>query len=66
MKIKKGNSFVCIKNVVMNKAKNITYEKGYLYLSEADECITNKDLDVKHNWPKGTHPKRFFVKLKNN
>ena len=65
MKIKKGNSFVCIKKVVMNKdLKNVSYKKGFIYYSEIDGCITNDKSNAKHQWPNGTKSKKHFLKLK--
>ena len=67
MKIKKGDRFVCIKNVIMNKdLKDIAYRKGYVYVSQINGCITNDKLITGHGWSKYSQPKRYFVKLKNN
>ena len=67
MKIKKGDSFVCISKVIMNnERKDISYKKGFIYLSEIDGCITNDTLNVNHSWPKGTEVNRYFVKIKSN
>jgi hypothetical protein len=66
MKIKKGDSFVCIKNVVMNNdCKDIYYRKGYVYNSEINGYITNDKLNKGHGWSKSTEAKKYFVKLKN-
>ena len=64
MKIKKGNEFVCIKNV-KRKQENCFYLKGHLYLSIFDDCITNEFGENNHYWnPKDTRYKKHFVKLK--
>tara|TARA_R110000782_G_scaffold253897_1_gene342163 strand:- start:37 stop:231 length:195 start_codon:yes stop_codon:yes gene_type:complete len=63
MKILKGDKFVCIKKVVMN-TKKITYKKGFVYISEIDECITNDNLDTDHKWSSQKQLKQHFVKLK--
>lgn len=47
--IKKGDRFVCIKNVVMNDG-DIAYLKGEEYISECDGCITNRNEQKNHTW----------------
>jgi hypothetical protein len=64
MKIKKGDSFVCIKKVIMNKSKDVTYKKGFSYTSQIDGCITNENANKSHGWSKWTEAKKYFVKLK--
>ena len=67
MKIKKGDKFVCIKKVVMNNDwKDISYKKGFIYISEIEGCITNDKLNTGHRWSRYTQSKKYFVKLKNN
>lgn len=63
MRIKKGNEFVCIKKVVMKVSKVTEYKKGFVYISELDDCITNESGDKNHNWNfKGNI--KYFVKIK--
>ena len=63
MKIKKGNSFVCIKRVVMDN-NDVSYKKGFIYHSESNNCITNITHNVDHRWTKSAEIKNHFVKLK--
>jgi hypothetical protein len=48
-KIKKGDAFTCIKDVVMND-RFIAYKKGGYYTSEFDDCITDERHDKEHFW----------------
>ena len=64
MKIKKGNEFVCIKKVVIKCFDKITeYKKGFIYISEKDNCITNESGDINHYWNFKVNTK-YFVKIK--
>ena len=63
MKIKKGNEFVCIKKVVMKDCNTIEYKKGFIYISELDNCITNESGSVNHYWNIESNIK-YFVKIK--
>lgn len=60
--IKKGEAFVCINTVIMNENPNdVAYDKGRIYYSEMDGCITdNQDL-IKHEW--GNDVYSYFVRL---
>lgn len=50
-KIKKGDAFVCINTVIMDENPNdIAYDKGRIYYSEEDGCITDNNHIVKHEW----------------
>lgn len=63
MRIKKGNEFVCIKKVVMSDCNTTEYRKGFIYISEKDNCITNESGDKNHHWNfKGNI--KYFVKIK--
>lgn len=49
--IKKGDAFVCINTVIMNEKPNdIAYDKGRIYYSEEDGCITDNNHIVEHEW----------------
>ena len=49
--ITKGDTFECIKDVVMNKDReDIAYHKGKLYKSEHDDYITNENGNTCHLW----------------
>lgn len=50
MKIKKGQRFRCIKDVVMDSG-NVAYRKGYTYISHLHGCITDDYGDERHRWP---------------
>lgn len=49
LKIKKGELFLCIKDVVMND-NNILYYKDSYYESDNDNCITGINNDEEHSW----------------
>lgn len=49
MKIKKGDRFLCIKDVEMDSSR-IDYIKGKEYISEKDGCITDEEGDAYHKW----------------
>jgi hypothetical protein len=64
MKIKKGDKFVCIKNV-KGKKDNCFYFKGHFYLSIFDDCITDEFQQANHYWGgRYSSNKKHFVKLK--
>ena len=50
MEILRGQVFECIKTVIMDSDGDIAYEKGYLYMSEEDGCITDLSGDIFHSW----------------
>jgi hypothetical protein len=65
-KIKKGDSFVCIKKVVMDGDCNyVNYKKGFIYNSEEDGCITNDEKERFHHWKNNKEFKEHFIKIKN-
>ena len=50
MKIKKGDKFLCIKDAPMLFADGVVYNKGNVYTSEEDGCITNNKGYTSHRW----------------
>jgi hypothetical protein len=48
--IKKGDRFICIRDVEMYDDGGVTYKKGETYVSEKDNCITNIQGDKDHEW----------------
>ena len=51
MIIKKGDKFKCIKSVCINNNPNeVAYDKGKIYISEEDGCITDNDKNINHKW----------------
>lgn len=60
--IKKGDAFVCINTVIMDEnSDNVAYDKGRIYYSEMDECITDNDEVIRHKWSDEVY--NYFVKL---
>lgn len=49
MKIKKGDKFLCIKDVVMDD-DSIEYYAGKTYISEENGCITDESGTKEHRW----------------
>lgn len=49
MKIKKGDTFRCVKDVAMSDG-SIAYKKGKIYVSEQYECITDEEKSKDHYW----------------
>ena len=62
--IKKGDKFKCIKSVCINNNPNeVAYDKGKIYISEEDGCITDNDKNINHKW----HDDwilEFFIRIK--
>lgn len=48
--IKKGDRFLCVRNVVMKDTNELAYIKGRVYTSELDGCLTDEAGTVKHWW----------------
>ena len=46
--IKKGDKFRCIKTLIY--ANSVWYQKGRVYQSDMDGCITDEDGDIDHEW----------------
>lgn len=47
--IKKGDKFRCIKTLIYANS-DLWYQKGKIYTSEMDGCITDEDGDIDHEW----------------
>ena len=47
--IKKGDKFRCIKTLIF-ASSNLWYQKGKIYTSEMDGCITDEEGDIDHGW----------------
>jgi hypothetical protein len=63
--IKKGDSFVCIQDVIMED-DSLVYKKGSIYTSEKDGCITDEDDDINHHWNDANYIRLHFVKIEKN
>lgn len=63
MEIKKGDRFLCIKEVVMIPTESIAYRKGKIYTSENDDCITNDKGNKHHSWIDKSELKIYFEKI---
>jgi hypothetical protein len=61
--IKKGDSFVCVEDVIMNDDDSLVYKKGFVYTSEKDGCITDEDGDIDHRWDDVDYTSLYFVKI---
>ena len=63
MIIKKGNYYECINTVFMGNGE-IAYQKGFIYKSEEDDCITDIQGSKNHVWssPKKTYYFKEVVK----
>lgn len=47
--IKKGDKFRCIKTLIYANS-DFWYQKGKIYTSDMDGCITDEDGDIDHEW----------------
>ena len=47
--IKKGDKFRCIKTLIYANSY-LWYQKGKIYTSDLDGCITDEDGDIVHEW----------------
>ena len=48
---KKGDIWVCVKNVYMNGNPNdVAYLKGKVYWSDEDYSITDENKNIHHRW----------------
>lgn len=61
-KIKKGDIFQCIKDVVMNDGV-IDYKKGSFYTSDCDGCITDEQYTEGHYWTGDDDLSEYFIKV---
>ena len=48
--MKKGEKYKCIKTVVMEDTGDIDYIEGKTYPCEEDNCLTDEQGDVMHDW----------------
>ena len=62
MEIKKGDKFLCVKEVEMDTGF-IAYRKGKIYTSENDDCITNDKGNKHHLWSDESELKLHFEKI---
>lgn len=65
MVIKKGDKFLCIKDVEMDDGR-IEYFLNEVYTSERDGCITNESGDINHRWEDDDcedSPEDYFKKI---
>lgn len=63
MKIKKGDTFICVKTVEMDNGE-IAYNIGKFYTSEQDKCITDNQGDVGHLWEETDCVNTYFKRFK--
>ena len=63
MKIKKGDKFLCIRDVRMEDSNRLVYAEGEVYESEVDKCITNDEGDINHQWEDVIYTNEYFKKL---
>ena len=63
MKIKKGDKFLCIRDVRMEDSNRLVYSEGEVYVSEFDGYITDDEGDKHHGWEGVTYIKKYFKKL---
>lgn len=47
--IKKGDKFKCIKTLIYGNS-DLWYQKGKIYWSDMDGCITDEEGDIDHEW----------------
>lgn len=60
--VKKGDIFMCIKNVCMNgNPKDVAYIKNKFYISEENGCITDEQNDMHHGWHDTDAILRYFI-----
>lgn len=63
MNIKKGDTFKCIKDVIMDgDPEDIAYTSGRTYISECDGDITDNQGNTYHGWDKN-EAETYFVKV---
>ena len=49
-KIQKGSRWLCIKTVVMDDTDETAYIEGKMYKSEMNDCITDEEGLISHQW----------------
>jgi dUTP pyrophosphatase len=47
-KIKKGDKFLCLQDYIMDEG-HVAYQKGKIYISQKDNCITDEQRDEDHS-----------------
>lgn len=62
--IKKGDKFRCIKTLIYAHS-DLWYQKGKIYTSDMDGCITDEDGDIDHEWTKEEIEKCFIPYISN-
>lgn len=62
LKIRKGDRFECIKTVIMNDGE-VAYQKGYAYISEMEDCITDKTGCIEHRWNGKLEWQTYFKRI---
>ena len=60
MEIKKGDRFLCIKDVVMTVSGKTMYYAGRVYESKQDSCITDEEGYKTHSWGEDDNPEEHF------
>ena len=58
MVIKRGNKFRCIKTLIYDNS-DLWYQKGKVYLSKEDGCITDEEGSTDHCWTEESE--KFFT-----
>ena len=64
MEIKKGDKFLCIKDVPKFSTEEVAYNQGNVYTSEDDGCITNNKGDTYYCWAVVENVQDYFKPLK--
>lgn len=62
-KIKAGDKFLCIEDVIMEDDKLVAYKVGHTYTSEYDNCITNDKGVTDHHWDNVDYFDKYFRKV---
>lgn len=63
MNITKGKKFLCIKDAVMINSNTTEYNKGKVYTSERNGCITDNSGAAHRQWTKGEIIRQYFQPL---
>ena len=59
MEIKKGDKFRCIKTLIYANS-DLWYQKGRVYQSDMDGCITDEERNINHKWT-GLNSILYFI-----
>ena len=62
-KIKAGDRFLCIEDVIMKDDNSIPYKVGHIYTSEYDDCITTDEGVTDHRWDNIDYFDEYFRKI---